>query len=112
MTGCALGWIPTIRTRTVIQNRPSLQMGAVPLAVGRPLGFCSHDHRIRIRMSTEKLTPTVRLTPYRQQLAAQGHCMADDDDWCNWEECPQLRDDEPKRSGRHCPRDHRYDDEG
>ncbi len=58
------------------------------------------------------LTPTVRLTWYRQQLAAQGHCMANRDGDCDWEECPQLRDDEPHRSGRHCPRDNRCEDEG
>ena len=33
-----------------------------------------------------------RLTPYQEALAADGHCMADDDDDCTWEECPQLLD--------------------
>lgn len=45
------------------------------------------------------------LSPYRQELADKGHCMADDDGDCTWAECPQLRDDEPRKSGRHCPRD-------
>lgn len=45
------------------------------------------------------------LTPYRMELAAAGHCMADCDGDCTWEGCPQLRDGEPLRTGRHCPRD-------
>lgn len=32
-------------------------------------------------------------------------CKADRDGECDWAGCPQLRDGEPKRSGRHCPRD-------
>jgi hypothetical protein len=53
-----------------------------------------------------------KLTPYQEALAAEGHCMATRDDGdCTWEGCPQLRDGEPKRSGRHCPRDTREDDE-
>lgn len=34
-------------------------------------------------------------------------CQADDDGDCVWRDCPQLRDGEPKKSGRHCPRDRR-----
>ena len=57
------------------------------------------------------------ITPYQRQLIADGHCMADDDGDCGWMkaewECPQLRDGEPKKTGRHCPRDiHDADDEG
>lgn len=32
-------------------------------------------------------------------------CHAGRDGDCDWPECPQLRDDEPHRSGRHCPLD-------
>jgi hypothetical protein len=32
-------------------------------------------------------------------------CHANRDGDCGWEGCPQLRDDEPKLSGRHCPLD-------
>lgn len=38
-------------------------------------------------------------------------CAADDDGDCNHHECPQIRDGEPKRTGRHCPLDRRGDDE-
>lgn len=32
-------------------------------------------------------------------------CHSGSDGDCAWPECPQLRDDEPHRSGRHCPLD-------
>lgn len=32
-------------------------------------------------------------------------CHAGKDGECTWEGCPQLRDDEPAATGRHCPRD-------
>jgi hypothetical protein len=31
-------------------------------------------------------------------------CQADEDD-CDWEHCPQIRDGEPRATGRHCPLD-------
>jgi hypothetical protein len=34
-----------------------------------------------------------------------GVCHADGDGHCAWEYCPQLRDNEPAKSGRHCPLD-------
>lgn len=33
------------------------------------------------------------------------HCRSDEDGDCNWERCPQNLDNEPVRSGRHCPLD-------
>lgn len=38
-------------------------------------------------------------------------CHAERDGECNWEHCPQARDGEPKKTGRHCPLDTRDDDE-
>ena len=32
-------------------------------------------------------------------------CRANRDGDCSWNGCPQTRDGEPKKSGRHCPRD-------
>lgn len=32
-------------------------------------------------------------------------CRACRDGECFWEECPQLRDNEPAATGRHCPLD-------
>lgn len=31
------------------------------------------------------------------------HCHSDTDGDCYWKGCPQLKDDEPKKSGRSCP---------
>lgn len=36
-------------------------------------------------------------------------CHGDSDGECSWEHCPQIRDNEPKASGRHCPIDVRED---
>lgn len=44
---------------------------------------------------------------------AHRHCQASRGDGeCFWRECPQLRDNEPARSGRHCPLDTTDDDGG
>jgi hypothetical protein len=51
--------------------------------------------------------PTQR---YDTQQRRFTRCQADDDGYCDWSECPQLRDGEPACSGRHCPLD--LDDEG
>lgn len=32
-------------------------------------------------------------------------CHAQRDGDCDWPKCPQLRDGEPQKSGRHCPLD-------
>lgn len=36
-------------------------------------------------------------------------CHASSDGECRWIHCPQLQDDEPASTGRHCPIDHRPD---
>lgn len=33
------------------------------------------------------------------------HCHGDRDGDCSWADCPQLRDNEPHQTGRHCPLD-------
>ena len=35
--------------------------------------------------------------------SAEVICRADKDGDCYWEHCPQLKDDEPNKSGRSCP---------
>ena len=41
------------------------------------------------------------------------HCQATRDDGdCDWSGCPQLRDGEPRKNGRHCPLDRSPDEEG
>lgn len=43
-------------------------------------------------------------------LRRQPGCHAAKDGDCNWVDCPQLRDNEPHATGRHCPLD-REDEE-
>ena len=38
-------------------------------------------------------------------LRSASPCHADSDGECHHKDCPQLRDDEPKATGRHCPLD-------
>lgn len=46
------------------------------------------------------------LPPVLTWLVVEGdRCKANQDGDCSWEHCPQLRDGEPVRSGRHCPID-------
>jgi hypothetical protein len=40
------------------------------------------------------------------------YCHAHKDGDCAWQHCPQLRDDEPKATGRHCPLDIHQEDRG
>lgn len=42
---------------------------------------------------------------YDPQGRRMTRCQADDDGYCEWEHCPQLRDGEPEKTGRHCPLD-------
>ncbi len=44
-------------------------------------------------------------------VKAMGRCRANSDGDCNQADCPQLHDNEPAKSGRHCPRDVRDDAE-
>lgn len=37
---------------------------------------------------------------------AEKHCRGSMDGECNAADCPQLRDNEPHTTGRHCPFDH------
>jgi hypothetical protein len=40
------------------------------------------------------------------------HCHADRDGDCYWEGCPQVKDGEPDKTGRHCPLDSFGDSDG
>jgi len=40
-----------------------------------------------------------------QQYYQPRDCRAHADGDCTWSDCPQLRDGEPRKSGRHCPLD-------
>jgi hypothetical protein len=55
--------------------------------------------------ATKKPAGEKELTLYLQRRADEGHCMANRDGDCDWSGCPQIRDGEPRKTGRHCPRD-------
>ena len=47
-------------------------------------------------------TPPFKLHLAQRQIT---RCQADSDGDCVWSGCPQLRDNEPHATGRHCPWD-------
>lgn len=61
----------------------------------------------RIRELTERLESAKREAERKPGVFVTSaiDCQADRDGDCHWKHCPQLRDGEPKRSGRHCPHD-------
>lgn len=60
-------------------------------------------------MSRSKASlPRLHYAPHQHRMT---RCQADDDDDCEYAECPQLRDGEPKKSARHCPLDQMGDDD-
>jgi hypothetical protein len=48
---------------------------------------------------------------YDMQARRMTRCQADGDGDCMWKLCPQHRDGEPRKSGRHCPLDKSEDPE-
>jgi hypothetical protein len=62
--------------------------------------WCSGAMRVIVR---RPLLAMERIAARRQELIDAGHCM-EIDTLCTWEGCPQVRDGEPKKTGRSCPR--------
>jgi hypothetical protein len=54
---------------------------------------------------------TLPLKPSSAYLCGDDVCHADRDGDCMWAGCPQLRDEEPNRSRRHCPLDTEQDED-
>ena len=48
-------------------------------------------------------TPPQPVSPL--QVVVPTRCQSGRDGDCNWSACPQLRDNEPAATGRHCPLD-------
>lgn len=65
------------------------------------------DNQADALATIERIEASVRVV----RPADYPHCQAGRDGECNWTHCPQLRDGEPARSRRHCPKDTRSDDE-
>ena len=82
----------------------------------------SHSYELARQPEFKDAAPNLRATFEAQEAALlaagatmpqpvkyQG-CRAGRDGDCFWIECPQLRDNEPRATGRHCPRDTQGDD--
>jgi hypothetical protein len=52
--------------------------------------------------AVDPANPSPRLDLQRRRMT---RCQADEEEPCEWEHCPQVRDGEPKATGRHCPFD-------
>lgn len=59
---------------------------------------------VRLRCGDWKL-PTTEPKPRKKLKVTLKGCHANRDGECSWDGCPQLRDNEPHRTGRHCPLD-------
>lgn len=85
----------------------------------RKVACIAGDHCEVIERNAEGVeSPYIRITiryeesrPLRVMPPDHPHCQAGRDGDCYWKHCPQTRDGEPGKSGRHCPLDHRDDSE-
>lgn len=64
-------------------------------------GLCE---RIGGRLYTRSVTPAPKAAPLPLERPLTG-CAAGKDGDCTHSQCPQLRDGEPSKTGRHCPLD-------
>lgn len=62
-----------------------------------------------IAESVEELAQFVQSYLTKPDQVDDGRCHSDCDGDCTWKFCPQLRDNEPHATGRHCPNDNRLD---
>lgn len=60
-------------------------------------------HPVQIRLVTQEEMRMAKAIPV-VDLPLE-HCAAGRDGECNHRDCPQIRDNEPEHSGRHCPID-------
>jgi hypothetical protein len=56
-------------------------------------------------MSDQHGIPTLSEEEADTRYRSGKYCHADRDGECHWKKCPQLKDGEPEKSGRHCPLD-------
>ena len=59
----------------------------------------------------QKPGETFVVTYEKQSKTTKEWCHGGRDGECIWQKCPQLRDNEPNATGRHCPLDVSDDDE-
>lgn len=72
----------------------------------------SELERMGIQLVYIPYTDGISSTLLRENLTdVVESCHASRDGDCSWSACPQLRDNEPHSTGRHCPIDNRSDEE-
>ncbi len=84
----------------------SLKENGFAVTVHEPTEQDIADRVMRIDVTVPR--PALKITVPRPYLT---DCAAARDGECNDPRCPQLRDNEPYASGRHCPLDHGEDEE-
>ena len=96
----------TISKRTIKEVRRSVYL---LLCNDSPAASVALEELIRlvaneeIKVAAGEERPDKSVTELREQFGLGCHGGRDGE--CHWEECPQLRDGEPEKSGRHCPLD-------
>jgi hypothetical protein len=63
------------------------------------------ETKLHLIAEIKKPQPTIKPQPE----VDDGRCHSNCDGDCTWKFCPQIRDDEPTKSGRHCPNDKRHE---
>lgn len=76
----------------------------IPTIRGAVRSIINDYERTRARIESEAMAT-------KWPAAGHPHCQAGSDGDCLWPHCPQVRDDEPAKTGRHCPIDNLRDDD-
>lgn len=99
--------------KTLRQNAGALAALA-PLDPDAPTGHDGHGDQDTHQVDTDTdATPEATTQPdesrevpdIREFYGLTSPCKADRDGDCDWALCPQVRDNEPQSTGRHCPLD-------
>lgn len=77
---------------------------------GELAAACAERDEARAVVAGRAVAPSRVALPVAAPAYEHPGCHSDDDGHCEWAECPQIRDNEPHATGRHCPRDLRGDE--
>ncbi len=107
-------WLVTIPARRQVRLHPETRYVDQPRAASL-LWWTEGARWVAVRdgrpCAWPVTPPTARVAlPVAAPVYEPPGCHSDDDGDCVWAECPQLRDNEPRATGRHCPRDLRGDE--
>jgi hypothetical protein len=101
---------PTCKVHGMIQPRAMCGFVIVGLKYCGYTGDCEHKS---CEQSEKSAAADSQRTPADKEGAKPlTRCAAARDGDCSHAQCPQLRDGEPRATGRHCPLDNDADKEG